>query len=392
MTTELFVRSSGAKNEGAFVVRLTGKEVSERLSKEGATFRIALPSNSEYVAPKTVDGFLFANIFEAMMIGEPFHVHGVVSARAIKNAALYCEAWHNLLPDMFSTIEITADAIVSDRNALSAGDDRAISAFSGGLDGMFTALRHTQRDLGEGSHRLDMGVMVHGLDVPPDNYEGFQSLKRRVEPVFDELSLPCANVWTNFRPLNRQPWEMSFSAQLAGCLHLMSGMYRYALVGSSEPYSDLVLPWGSNPATDYLLSGGAMEIVHDGAGFTRTAKAARIAQNQIATTFAKFCWEGPADKNCGVCEKCMRTRFNFLAAAGIEHPACFDQPLDLQRVPSIKIRSKAVYTEFKTVLRHAEKTGRHGAWLEALRELVTSYSAAYEPDHVARTTVPHETD
>ncbi|KND55306.1 hypothetical protein BPUN_2736 [Candidatus Paraburkholderia kirkii] len=185
-----------------------------------------------------------------MMIGEPFHVHGVVSARAIKNATLYCEAWHNLLPNMFSPIEITSDAIVCDRNAVSAEDDRAISAFSGGLDGMFTALRHKQRDLGEGSHRLDMVVMVHGLDVPPDNAEGFRSLKQRVEPVFDELGLTCANVWTNFRPLNRQPWEMSFSAQLAGCLHLMSGTYRYALVGNSEPYSDLVLPWGSNPATD----------------------------------------------------------------------------------------------------------------------------------------------
>ncbi|WP_143322699.1 hypothetical protein [Candidimonas nitroreducens] len=349
----------------------------EELSKAGAIFKVFVPGKGVFLSPSTCDGFLFAVIFEAMMIGEPLHVHGSVSAKALKNAALYCEAWANMLPADYHAIEITADTIVDDRAALTALDDRAVSAFSGGLDGIFTALRHKQRDLKAGSHDLDAVVMVHGLDVPHTEIEGFERLQKRVKPLLDLLGLPVITVWTDFRPLNRQTWGMSFSAQLSACLHLMSGMYRYALVGSSEPYSDIVLPWGSNPATDYLLSGASMEIVHDGAGYTRTEKVARIARNHVATACAKFCWEGEPDRNCGRCEKCIRTRFNFLAAVGDPYPACFDQPLDIASVSHLKLASKAIYTEFKTVLKHTQKEGWQGSWIDGLKCLVDKHATLY---------------
>lgn len=378
MTTELFIRENCYGNSGSFNVRLKGAGVSAALSEVGATFKITMPGDRVFVAPKTHDGFLFATIFEAMMIGEPMHIHGNISAKALKNAALYCEAWANMLPAEYRPIEITADKVLDDRSALAARDDRAVSAFSGGLDGIFTALRHKQKDLKSGSHDLDAVVMVHGLDVPHTDIEGFKRLQKRVRPILELLGLPNIAVWTDFRPLNRQVWGMSFSAQLAACLHLLSGMYRYGLVASSEPYSDMVLPWGSNPATDYLLSGGALEIIHDGAGYTRTEKVKRVAENSVATACAKFCWEGTADLNCGRCEKCIRTRFNFLAAVDDPHPACFDQPFDLAAVSLVNLNSKAIYTEFKTVLKYAEREGRNGTWLHSLRSLVERYSSVYE--------------
>ena len=55
-------------------------------------------------------------------------------------------------------------------------------------------------------------------------------------------------------------------------MQMFSAEFSHALVGSSEPYDALVLPWGSNPVTDRLLSGGRLAIVHDGAGFSRTDK------------------------------------------------------------------------------------------------------------------------
>lgn len=379
MTTELFVAGAHCAGHAAYKIRLVGEGVNPQLSTEGATYTIIMPDGETFLPPLTNDGFMFAVLLEAMMIGQPMHVQGAISARALKNAALFCEAWHNLLPDTYTPINITADAILSDREAISAIDDRAISAFSGGIDAIFTALRHKNRDLNAGSHDLTGVVMVHGLDVPFDDDRGFLRLQTRVAPVLDMLGLSRASVWTNFRSMTRQLWGMGFCAQLSACLHLFSGKYRYALVGSSEPYSDLILPWGSNPATDYLLSGGAMDIVHDGAGYSRTEKVKRVAANSIATRYAKFCWEGEPQKNCGVCEKCIRTRLNFLAAADLENPSCFEQPFDLSLVDQLSITSPAIYTEFKTILDYALKHARSGAWVDALRRLLERNSGNFIP-------------
>src|SRR5262249_536940 len=121
-------------------------------------------------------------------------------------------------------------------------------------------------------------------------------------------------VSTNSKEIFQQHWGYTFAAQLAACLHLFSAEFSHALIGSSEPYNALVLPWGSNPVTDHLLSGGCLNVIHDGAAFSRTEKIAFLSGSPAALQSLKVCWEGKNQgRNCGVCEKCVRTLLNFLA-------------------------------------------------------------------------------
>jgi Polysaccharide pyruvyl transferase len=87
------------------------------------------------------------------------------------------------------------------------------------------------------------------LDAAPQ----LEALINRTKPFLDELRLNLQIVRTNLREAGLQDWEDSFMSQLACCLHNYWHDFRFALVGSSEPYNGLALPWGSNPATDYLL-------------------------------------------------------------------------------------------------------------------------------------------
>ncbi len=51
-----------------------------------------------------------------------------------------------------------------------------------------------------------------------------------------------------------------------------------------------------------------MRLVHDGAGYSRTEKVGFVAQHPVATKALKVCWQGKErGRNCGVCEKCVRT-------------------------------------------------------------------------------------
>lgn len=130
--------------------------------------------------------------------------------------------------------------------------------------------------------------MVHGFDTHIAETAAFSSLLARVRPLLDDLDLELEVVRTNSKEISSMNWEFSHAAQLAACLHNWPG-HSFALLGSSEPYRRLVLPWGSNPATDYLLSGDRTMLVHDGAGFTRAEKLEAISAVPAACRTLKVC-------------------------------------------------------------------------------------------------------
>jgi len=322
-------------------------------------------------APRTLDGFIVGVIFHAMRSGQPLRVHGPMTKEALCNLGTFQEAWTRWKPDLYRKIEIIPTEIVSPQTGI---DGQAIAAFSGGVDSVFTILRHNRQQLGNASYPLKYSVlMVHGFDVPLENPASLEALKDRTAPLLQELGLKLKIIRTNLKSQLLQDWDDSFMAQLACCLYNYAHEFEYALVGSSEPYDGLVLPWGSNPATDYLLSGGTMRIVHDGAGFSRTDKVAYIATNRTASKVLKVCWEGKEPhKNCGVCEKCIRTQANFLAV-GVTHPACFDAPLEPRQIKTMSLSDDVLCTELESIIAYAKTQGITGKWLQSLQARVRAY-------------------
>jgi hypothetical protein len=210
--------------------------------------------------------------------------------------------------------------------------------------------------------------MVHGFDIPESDRAGFARLVKRTEDLIASLGLTLHIVRTDVRNDELQEWEHSFGAQLAGVLHQFSEDFDYGLIGSAEPYTHPMLAWGSTPATDYLLSGSDFQIVHEGAGYSRTQKVAALARNPIARRSLKVCWEGAeADVNCGVCEKCVRTRLNFLAA-GYGAAECFDSPFDLEMITTIFPKNVAQFTELQGIIDFADSQGIAEPWVEQLRK------------------------
>jgi len=322
--------------------------------------------------PRILDGFVFGVIFHAMRLGQPLRVHGAMTKDALCNLSEFQDAWACWRPRVYRKVEIIPAAVTIAEINL---DRRAIAAFSGGVDSVFTLLRHNQ-DHGHASYQLRHAVlMVDGFDVPLSAPEQFGLLTQRTKPLLDELGLKLLTLRTNLREVTLQDWEDSCMAQLACCLHNYAHAFYYALAGSTASYNGLVLPWGSNPATDHLLSGGAMRLIHDGAGFSRTEKIARIAKHQAATRVLKVCWEGrEAHKNCGVCEKCIRTQANFLAV-GVAHPACFDAPLDARNIKTVALRNATQCAEWESVIAYAKAAAITGEWLTQLQARVTRFKS-----------------
>ncbi len=319
--------------------------------------------------PDLLDGFVYAVIFYAMRLGQDIRVEGRMSRECLRNLSEFQNAWVSWKPDIYRKINVVPDETVD--RMITEGD--AVAAFSGGVDSIFTALRHANGRSGFDAYPLTTVVLIHGFDVPLDKPQHLEALKERMQPLIDELGLQLRIIATNSRELPLQIWKDSHGAQLAACLHNYSHEFAYGLVGSSEPYNALVLPWGSTPATDFLLSGGALRIVHDGAGYSRIQKVEELVKYPTAVKVAKVCWEGEQTyKNCGRCGKCVRALLSF-KAAGVSNPACFDGPLDNKRISSMNLLNDSQCTELKSILAYTAAKGLRGDWVDELKARVRRY-------------------
>lgn len=341
-------------------------------------FQFDLLGERDAPAPELLDGFVLAVLFLAMAEGNAVRVHGALTRSALYNFDEIQRAWACWCPTRYRPVEIKPDRIV---DVLPAHwqDPRAIALFSGGVDGTFTALRHRHRLAGATSYPLSDVLLVHGFDVPLARPDAFERLLQRIRPTLDELGLRVRLLRTDLKELSGQYWEYSFGAQLAACLHNYSHEFRYGLMGSSEPYDHMVFPWGSNAVTDPLMSGDGLRLVVDGTAFSRTEKVEVVNRYPTATRTLKVCWEGPdPERNCGHCEKCIRTKLNFMAV-GNERPDCFDEPLAVAAIGGIQLRFPAQVTELDTIVQYAQRHGREGPWLAKLQAKLTAYRNRQAP-------------
>ncbi|MEJ2346946.1 MAG: hypothetical protein P8090_16400 [Gammaproteobacteria bacterium] len=296
------------------------------------------------------DSYLRAVLLDAMSEKRDICVQGTASKTLVRNLVELQSAWHRWLPDTFHTVSIDADEL-RDRETPKPG---AVSAFSLGVDSMFTVWRHTQRKLGNGSIDIRLGVLTHGFDIPLSATDAFEKVRRTAAATLDELGLPLADIKTNFRQISHVNWEYTFGSALVAALGNFKEAAGTGLVGSSNPYNALVLPWGSNPVTDHLLSAGDFAVVHDGASHNRPEKISEIANWETGCNNLRVCWEGKEyDRNCGKCEKCLRTMLNFLAC-GRTVPSCFSQEENWrQNILRVRFANSAIRSDWVQILQTA---------------------------------------
>ena len=188
-------------------------------------------ANKRLPAPWVEDGFAFLLIFFAMEHAASLRIHAPLSPRAYRNLRVLQEAWHCLRPNLYRVVEIEPDGILPQPR----GDDAAISAFSGGVDSAFVAVRHAKRLLGDASYPLNTVLMVHGFDVHYDDVETFDRLCHRTRPILEDCGLSSIVVRTNFKKVIPYRWEECYGACLGGALQQFAGRFGFGMIGSGKP-------------------------------------------------------------------------------------------------------------------------------------------------------------
>ena len=317
------------------------------------------------------DSYLLATFLTAMKLQADITVHGSACAQLLANLTELQYVWSKWCPELYFLVEIKVERIR--KNDLRVAG--AIVAFSGGADAQFTAYRHTRSKAGYATQKLRGGVLVHGFDIPLVDQAGFLGAQRMAADALAGLELRLFSVKTNLAVLGDVNWEHRCGIGVAA---ILTGFRMYAetgFIGSSEPYDALLVPWGTHPLIDPLSSSGSFRIIHDGAGFSRSEKIKLLCEWQVNIKNLRVCWAGGSnDRNCGLCEKCVRTRFNFLLA-GVAEPACFSTKFEKESLKSIVLMSEAARAEWQLIRNEIVKTGVGVEWLPYVEKVLKRKSS-----------------
>lgn len=294
------------------------------------------------------------------------HIEGPVSRSLLEGLEDYTALWSMWRPGYYHRIDVTAAHELSDDEA----PEGAIAAFSGGVDATFTLWRHLNGHAGRRSRNISTACLIHGFDIPIDNHDAFRIAARNARDTLRSVDVPLATLRTNWQREVCLDWEMEFGAGISAALRNWQGDVGSALLGSDEDYRHLITPWGSHPIPFQMMSSSDFRVVYDSGEFTRSEKVAALSAWPEATRNLRVCWEGQVTgRNCGLCEKCVRTKMNFLAVGAPLPDSLAGEP-DPRLVRRLRARNAVQMAYLLEIQTMAAERGVSGPWLEALRAAI----------------------
>jgi 7-cyano-7-deazaguanine synthase in queuosine biosynthesis len=269
----------------------------------------------------------------AMASGRALHFDGNVDSDFLEAMESYMSAWSRLRPDLFQTVNISA---ASEQPSRQPGSRRTVIAYSGGLDATYALHAHKKKLLGRRTIDIQAAVLVHGFDIPPDEQPAFDLARGHAAAIVESYGVPLTVVRTNWKRHFSVDWSMTHVLGIASVLCQFSGEFGGGLLADDFPYEFQLMPWSNNVMTNQMLGCTAFPIRSTGAERFRTEKAMAIGENPVVLQHLRVCHQKNAlGRNCGECEKCIRTKLNFYAL-GISPVTSLGANLSLEDVLSLR--------------------------------------------------------
>ncbi len=327
-----------------------------------------LPLEYKSIVTRGCEPFLLASLFNAMHTKADIVVHGDVSPTLLNNLEEFQAAWELWYPNLYRRIDIYAE---TEREQIRPDTTAAIASFSGGVDSCFTVWRYKKGKAGRNCKDLRAGLIIHGMDIPIGRVATFDRATVKAKILLDSLKLELISMSINLRKLGDN-FAHTNGAILASCLMLLQGGYITGLIAGAQSYADLYFPWGSNPITDRLLSSGAFDIIYDSVDFLRNRKVSEIANWPEVNQYLRVCLgedRSQRDRNCGRCEKCVRTILNF-RALGLGLPACFEQDASSLQIIKLGFKEVKFPQYYSAILDDARVSKISGSWIWAVQLMI----------------------
>jgi hypothetical protein len=248
--------------------------------------------------------------------------------------------------------------------ALRPPPPRAALFLSGGVDSLFSLTRNRESFPRAHPAAYRDAILVVGFGTQGGNgaAERFVNIRERqrsaVESIAEIAGLDLLVVRSNVEVLgedNEFFLLASHGAHLVAVAHLFPRLLSSVSVSASQ---DAFEPknWGSHPLLDNAYASSAIAVRHEGFDFRREERLAGVVRWREVLPFLMVCTQGPlagGERNCGRCEKCLRTMIALYLAGALGPPAPFPHDIDASWLASIRTRptKRIFWKEFPEPLR-----------------------------------------
>jgi hypothetical protein len=264
----------------------------------------------------------------ALVLHENLRIEGPVSPRLINGMREYQMAMSLWFPRLMHPVKIDAP----DQEVLPAkhAGQTCVTLFSGGVDSTYTLMSHLPDHQSDPTFQARGALFIHGLDIPLQNENSYsESLKiftQQLTPLGIDV-IPCATNLHYFTSglLN---WGIAHGGAIIGSGLVLDKLIGSLLVPSSYSLDELI-PWGSSPLIDHLLSTETVKVIHHGTTASRIEKVDAISTWEPARNFLRVCVDEnkrSAVNNCSKCEKCIRTMTMLEICGVLPAYKTFQQP------------------------------------------------------------------
>ena len=297
--------------------------------------------SSDAVPAPSVEAFAGPFVLAALDTGAVLRLEETPSETWLRNARalvdLYCRWWGYTGPDPLRLADSRPDA----------GPPRPEGGqcFSAGIDSFYT--------LRSSPHRRDVLVAIHGFDIALSDDRRMEAFARSLRTIADATGRRAIVLRTSLRrhPLVRRlSWDREHGSVLAAAGHALADTIGSLVIPASWG-TGWPAGWGSHWDSDPLWSSDRLRVIHDDASLERWDKVPSLADDPLFFEHLRVCWENRVPEgNCGLCEKCVRTRVVFARCGVLERgePAFHTTlPLvaSLDRLPALSVKQLTVIWE-----------------------------------------------
>ena len=271
------------------------------------------------------NGFLLGAFLPAWAAGESrIHIEGAICPLLAANLRIAASTLGNWFTDLGTPPTIECDYEYRPPGTRSA------AFLSGGVDSLAMIRSLTARKPPGHPDRPSAAIVVDkqdvgGIERSETDARFARSLSTSHETCAD-IGLDVIPIRSNFYALNPNMrfWMFQYhGAFLASMAHFLGREFRLSYIASTYPATHLV-PWGSHPQLDPFYSSQHVRISHDGVELSRLQKIEILRDWPAALDRMYVCVSNTSQgKNCGSCEKCIRTRVHLLVAGVLADAGAF---------------------------------------------------------------------
>lgn len=330
------------------------------------------------------DGFLASLFLVSMYFGEDLEVRGQVSPKLAYGIEEQRGIFNLWFPKRFRRIDIKYMDLHAPK--FEQGAMEVATAFTGGVDSFYTLWSHLPDNQPNVASQIDRGLFIHGLDVDYRDTSSYLAASKRFSALFENHGLNLITAQTNVRDFSRLriDWNYGHGGALIGTAMVLGNLIRRFYVPSTFSYKELI-PLGTSPLIDHLLSTESFETVHHGALHKRFEKLERIASWTEVQKNLRVCTNQTklyGIKNCCRCDKCLRTMAMLKAMGQLPRFSTFDLPLGHWNILRWGPKARSVHKHGWQILKYAIASRRYSLVLPVIAAIILGRTRYYLFDRV----------